>query len=179
MRAVPERLNPSLRAMAPPDLELIAEWLPQPHVARWYLAGSTIEREIGDLRRCACGEEPTHALTVLVDGRPVGWCQWYRCDDYPDHAAGVEAAPGDVGIDYAIGDPACIGRGVGTALIAALVDHVRRKHALAGVVADPDAANLASRRVLEKNGFMLVKEGPIRTEPTDATLAVYRLPPRG
>src|SRR5579884_669015 len=95
--AVPERRSVSLRAMALPDLQLIAGWLGQPHVARWYLAGSTVERELGDLRRCITGEEPTRALMVLEVGRAIGWCQWYLCRHYPDHAAAVGAAPGDIG----------------------------------------------------------------------------------
>ncbi len=163
--------------MALSDLELVAGWLGQPHVARWYLAGSTVERELGDLRRSITGEEPARALMVLEDARAIGWCQWYLCRDYPDHAAAVGAAPGDIGIDYAIGDPTRVGRGMGTALIAALVDHVRRSYPSAGVVADPESANLASRRALERNSFALVMEGPVSTEPTDAVMAVYRLPP--
>jgi aminoglycoside 6'-N-acetyltransferase len=164
--------------MAAADLELVAKWLVEPHVARWYLAGSTLEREIEDLYRCISAEEPTHALTVLEDEEAIGWCQWYLCGDYPDHAAAVDAAPGDVGIDYAIGDPTRIGRGVGTRLLAVLVEHVRREYPAAGVVADPEATNVASRRALEKNGFTLLKEGPIPTEAA-TVMAIYRLaPPR-
>jgi predicted acetyltransferase len=39
----------------------------------------------------------------------------------------------------------------------------------------PDAANTASRRVLEKNGFELVEIRPVATEPSDAPIAIYRL----
>jgi hypothetical protein len=34
---------------------------------------------------------------------------------------------------------------------------------------------MASRRVLEKNGFELVAVRPVATEPTDASMAIYRL----
>lgn len=156
------------------DLMLVERWLGEAHVARWYLAGSTVDQELDDLRRCVAGTEPTHVLLVVEDGRPVGWCQWYRRDDYPEHAAGVGAEPGDVGIDYAIGEPDRVGRGVGTELVQALVDAVAADLPLAGIVADPDASNLASRRVLEKAGFILVQEGPIPSEPTTTVMAVYR-----
>jgi GNAT superfamily N-acetyltransferase len=146
-------------------------------VGLWFLAGTTLDKEIDDLRECVAGTEPTEALVVLDDGRMIGWCQWYLCDSYPDHSAGVGAAPGDVGIDYAIGDSATVGHGVGTALIAALVRHVRQRHHDAGVIADPDAANVASRRVLERNGFELLSVRPAPSEPTDAPVAIYRLPP--
>lgn len=167
----------TLRPMHPADLGLVERWLGEPHVARWYVADSTVARELDDLRRCVSGNEPTHVLLVVEAGRPVGWCQWYRCDDYPDHAVAVGAEPGDVGIDYAVGEPDRVGRGVGTALVQALVDRIAADVPGAGMVADPDAANLGSRRVLEKAGFRLVREGPVSSEPPDAVMAVYRRPP--
>jgi aminoglycoside 6'-N-acetyltransferase len=168
----------TLRSMRAEDLELVTVWLGRPHVARWYLAGSTLERELDELRQSVVGEQPTHALVVLEGGRPIGWCQWYLCSDYPDHADGVGAEPGDVGLDFAIGDPARTGKGVGTRLIAALIAHVRQRQPPRGLIADPEAANVASRRVLEKNGFRLVREGAVESERTAATMAVYRLGPR-
>ena len=93
------------------DLEQVRIWLGLPHVARSYLAGSTLEQELDGLRQCIAREQPTYALMVLERGRPVGWCQWYVCADYPDHAAGVGAEPGDIGLDFAIGDPARVSKG--------------------------------------------------------------------
>lgn len=162
------------------DLALVDAWLHHPEVARWYLTGSSAADELDDLRRCIEGLERAEALVVLEDGSPIGWCQWYACADYPEHAAGVGAEPGDVGIDYAIGDPSRHGTGLGTALVAELVAHVRRLRPGAGLIADPESANTASRRVLEKNGFALVGERPVESEPTDAPMALYRLaPPTG
>jgi len=159
------------------DLALVEVWLREPRVARWYLAGSTMERELEELRAAMSGDEPTHALIVLRGGTPIGWCQWYLCADHPDHADAIGAQPGDIGLDYALGEPASIGHGTGTAMIAALVAHIRQRHPAAGLMADPEASNVASRRVLEKNGFELLREGPVRSELVDATMAVYRLAP--
>ena len=159
-------------------MSLVETWLRDPEVARWYLVASTVEAELDDLRQCIGGDEQTEALIVADPSGPIGWCQWYLCDDYPDHAAGVGADPGDARIDYAIADPASRGRGVGTALIAALVTYIRQRHPQAGVIADPEASNVASRRVLEKNGFQLRGERPVVSEPTSAPMAIYRLPPR-
>jgi RimJ/RimL family protein N-acetyltransferase len=168
---------PSLRSMRIGDLELVRLWLGEPHVARWYLSASTLEQELEDLRQSVVGDQPTSALIVVESEREIGWCQWYRCADYPEHAAGVGARPEDIGIDYAIGDPGSVGRGLGTALIAALVQHVRRRHPGCGVIADPEVGNTASRRILEKNGFVLLDERQVESEPTDAMMAIYRLAP--
>ena len=70
-----------------------------------------------------------------------------------------------------------IGKGVGTSLIAALIAYVTARRPATGFMADPEAGNLASRRVLEKNGFELVREGTLPSEPTAATMAIYRLRP--
>jgi GNAT superfamily N-acetyltransferase len=164
--------------MAAADLDLVRSWLSEPGVAQWYLTGSSVEDEVGDLRRCIDGDEPTEALIVTTEeSRPIGWCQWYLCRDYPEHAAGIGAPPEDVGIDYAIGDPTRRGHGEGTELIAALVTYVRQRHPNAGVIADPEASNGASRRVLEKNLFQLLAERPVASEPTQAPMAIYRRSP--
>ncbi len=160
------------------DLPAIGAWLALPHVARWWTAGTTAEAELAEYRhRVSDGADPaTIMLMVLRDDVPVGWCEWYRWADYPAEAAEMGARDGDAGIDYAIGDPECVGRGLGTELIAALVAEVRRQQPGAGIMADPDAANTASRRVLEKNGFELVAVRPVATEPGDTPMAIYRLP---
>ena len=158
------------------DLDLVAGWLAQPHVARWYLAGSTTACEIDDLARAVRGEQPVHALVVTEDEAPVGWCQWYRGSDDPDWAADVGAGPDDVGIDYAIGVPHFVGRGLGTDLVAHLVRAARHEVPGCAVVSDPDARNTASRRVLEKNGFALVARKVLPSEHSDDPMAVYRLP---
>lgn len=169
--------DPTLRAMREADLDLISAWMGEPHIAKWYLSGSTLEQELDDLRKCVTGEELTHALVVVENCRDVGWCQWYRCADYPEHGAAVGAEPDDVGFDYAVGDPGRIAQGLGTALIAAVVAHIAQRHPRAGLIADPEAANLASRRVLEKNGFVLQGERVLATERSNAPMAIYRLPP--
>jgi RimJ/RimL family protein N-acetyltransferase len=165
-----------LRPMEPGDLALVERWLAEPHVAHWYLAGSSLEAELEDIRLSAAGAHEVHMSLVFLDGEPVGWCQWYRCDVDPVWAAEIGAEPDDCGIDYAIGEAARVGGGTGTELIAALVGLVRAARPGCGIVADPDARNAASRRVLEKNGFGLVAVKAMASEPTDDPMAVYRLP---
>jgi aminoglycoside 6'-N-acetyltransferase len=159
-----------LRAMAADDLPLVASWLREPHVARWWLADITAEAELEQLseRVSGTGDQATQMLTILErgrhtgdGGRRIGWCQWYPCLAYPAEADALGAPAGDCGIDYAIGEPAAVRRGLGTQLIAALVD--------------PDARNAASRRILERNGFSLIAVRAIGSERNDHPIAIYRL----
>lgn len=168
-----------LRPMGESDLEIVESWLRAPHVARWWLAHSSFETEFGSIRARMLGEADlaTHMLIVTEHDRPIGWAQWYRWADYPTESAAIGALPGEVGIDYAIGDPAAVGRHVGTEMIAALVRHVRLGHPNAGILIGPAAENLPSRRVLERNGFQLVAVRPVSTETTNAPIAIYRLTP--
>ena len=164
-----------LRAMRSEDLAMVEHWLAAPHVARWYLAGSSLEREIGDVRDSVDGRQPVHALVVVRGESAIGWCQWYLCEVDPAWAADVGAGPGYVGIDYAIGEPALIGQGVGKQLVGDLVRRVRAELPGCTVLSDPEDRNTASRRVLEKNGFALVAVRSLPSEPTDDPVAIYRL----
>jgi aminoglycoside 6'-N-acetyltransferase len=139
-----------LRPLVADDLPFVAGWLRQPHVARWWLAGTTAEAELDEVaaRVAESASSATRLLAILERSRHdletpvcIGWCQWYAYDAYPAEADAIGARAGDCGIDYAIGDPAAIGRGLGTELIAALVGEVRRYHPGCGVIADPDATN--------------------------------------
>jgi aminoglycoside 6'-N-acetyltransferase len=164
--------------MTEADLPAVEAWLRLPHVARWWTPNTTAEAEIAKYReRVRDHTKPvTHILMIIMDGAPVGWCQWYLWADYPAQGEAVGAHHGDIGIDYAIGDPAQIGRSVGTMLIGTLVTQIRRGHPGAGILTTPEGANTASRRVLEKNGFHLVAVRPVATEVRNTPMAIYRLP---
>ena len=168
----------TLRPMTLVDLTAVEIWLRAPHVARWWTPESTAAEALETLRAHLFeerAESATKLCMVLLAGEAVGWCQWYRWGDYPDEAKAVDARDGEVGADYAIGVPDLLGRGFGTAMIAALVAEVRRHHPGAGLVIAPEAANIPSRRILEKNGFRLESVRALATEPHDRPMAVYRL----
>ena len=46
----------TLRPMRPEDLALVEQWLGEPHVARWYLAGSSLEAELEDIGLSVSGD---------------------------------------------------------------------------------------------------------------------------
>jgi aminoglycoside 6'-N-acetyltransferase len=156
--------------MTAADLPLARRWLGEPHVARWWT--EPLDEQLADFELALAGADPTVLSIALVDGRPVGLLQWYRWSDYPQ-AAEYGAGPDDVGLDYLIGDPGDVGRGLGTALIAAAVAQIARVRPTSALLVSVDATNLASRGVLENNGFVLVDERDIPSEPEPLS-ALYR-----
>ncbi|NUW44825.1 GNAT family N-acetyltransferase [Nonomuraea rhodomycinica] len=164
------------------DFPLLGRWLAQPHVARWWnheTSPEAVERDFGPAAR---GEEPSEDLLVLLDGRPLGLVQRCRLADYPRYAAelsGVVEVPGGaMSIDYLIGEPELTGRGLGPAMIRAVVAATWADHPGATAVVVPVvAANRASWRALEKAGLRRVGEGELEPDNPvdDPAHYVYRI----
>jgi RimJ/RimL family protein N-acetyltransferase len=155
------------RGLVREDLALLAGWIGQPHVKRWFPEPATVaavELEYGGQLR---GDDRIRVFIVELDGRPAGMIQAYRVEDFRDDAESSTAdwdAEGCVGIDYLIGEADLTGRGLGTAMIELFIETVLRglfPGAIA-VVADPEPANLASISALRGLGFRehrIVREG--------------------
>ncbi|MGW5053843.1 GNAT family N-acetyltransferase [Actinokineospora sp. NPDC004072] len=145
------------RRVAPADFPLLARWLAQPHVHRWWYHEFTpeaVERDFGPATR---GEEPGEDWLVSVDGTPVALFQRCRVADYAedfDQLAAVVPTPVEtVTLDYLIGDPELTGKGLGTRLIRWAVERTWADFPQAPVIIIPiAAANRASWRALEKAG---------------------------
>ena len=161
----------TLRAMGRGDLPDVARWRAQEHVARWWAADGepTLEAVTAHYGPAIDGMESTRMWVAEVNGRSVGFCQDYRISDHPEFAALVPD-PGAVGVDYAVGEPAVVGRGVGTALLWAWLLSARRRYRdVATYFSAPDHRNAASLRVLAKVGFT---EGTWFDEPqSDGSVA--------
>jgi aminoglycoside 6'-N-acetyltransferase len=170
------------RPLAADDLPLLARWLAEPGVARWWNHDSSADGVARDFGPSVRGEEPGEDLVVHLDGRPVGLVQRSVISDYPEDLAElaglVEVPDGAVELDYLIGDPALRGRGLGTRMIAALVEDTWRTHPQAPAVIVPVvAANVASWRAVEKAGLRRVAEAEMAPDnPVDGPLHyVYRV----
>ena len=172
----------TFRRLEVTDFPLLGRWLAQPHVARWWsheTSSAAVERDFGPVAR---REEPSEDLLALLDGEPVGLVQRSRLADYPDYLAEFEAIvavpPDAVTIDYLIGEQGRAGHGLGSRMIAAVVDATWRDHPQApAVVVAVTAANAASWRALEKAGFTRVGSGEMEPDnPVDDHLHhVYRV----
>jgi aminoglycoside 6'-N-acetyltransferase len=175
----------SFRPLAADDLPKLAEWLGAPHVKEWWLEPddlASVERRYLPMVQ---GLDTTEGFIVLLDGSPVGYIQRYRLADEPEWRRtvavavdGLEAA----GIDYLIGDPSMVGRGLGAAAIGGFVAELwEGLEDIRVVVVAVQQLNLPSWHALERVGFDRVWAGQLDTDdPGDqgpAFLYVRSRPP--
>lgn len=150
----------SFRPMTPVDLPLAQAWLALPHLQPWWKPD-----DLGEIRAAVLGDEPVEPWILVVDRIDAGYFQVYDVGADPEYAVACATAgvvPGTAGIDYLVGDPRLTGRGIGTLAIARFVaDVVLGRAPWPAVSAGPHPRNVASIRVLEKNGFRLA--GDIET----------------
>lgn len=151
------------------DFPMLGWWLEQPHVARWWCHDWSPEGVERDFGPAVDGADPTCLWVCELDGDPIGLVQSYRIEDYPEYAAElapvISLAPEVVSIDYLIGRPDLVGRGVGSRMLdeaSALV--FQRFPAAPSIVVPVSAANAGSWRALEKAGFRRVAEGELQPD---------------
>lgn len=145
----------ALRPMTRGDLPQVAAWRQQDHVRRWWDGDGdpTLEGVTAAYGAAIDGMTPTRMWVVEVNGRSVGFVQDYRVRDYPDFAL-LTPDPDAVGVDYAIGEPEWVGRGLGSRMLWAWMLRTRRRFGdVTSYFAAPDHRNESSLRILDKVGF--------------------------
>ena len=145
----------ALRPMGRGDLPDVVRWRCAEHVSTWFHDSepATLDSVTERYGPRIDGIAATRMWVIEVNGRSVGLVQDYRLADHPDFVVPV-ADPDAVGVDYLVGEPTWVGRGIATrALWAWLGRTTRRYPDLAVCFAAPDHRNAASLRVLEKVGF--------------------------
>lgn len=101
----------------------------------------------------------TFLVVETRTGRVIGDCGWY----------GPPREDGEVEIGYGLAAPSR-GRGSGTQAVGLLVRWVREQPGVRRVVAEVEATNVPSRRVLERSGFV--------PDTSDGAMVRYVLPVR-
>ncbi|HJQ90718.1 MAG TPA: GNAT family N-acetyltransferase [Acidimicrobiia bacterium] len=154
------------------DFPLLAEWLSQPHVSRWWRHDPTPTAVEADFGPAVDGTDPTEVILALANDQPIGLMQSYRLGDHPTWLTALNVVnphEDSVGIDYLIGDPAATGRGLGTAMIRQFVDMLWSEYPDApAVVVAVNQDNIASWRTLEKGGFRRIWSGTLKSDdPSD------------
>ncbi|WP_218025880.1 GNAT family N-acetyltransferase [Nocardia miyunensis] len=161
------------RRLTAADFPLLCGWLAQPHVHRWWNHEFTPEAVERDFGPCMRGEEPGEDLLIFADAEPIGLIQRCRLTDFPEYLEDLvklitvptEAAS----LDYFIGDPERVGRGLGSAMIRAMIAATWLEYPLADRIIVPvAAANRPSWRALEKAGMRRIAQGPMTPDsPAD------------
>jgi aminoglycoside 6'-N-acetyltransferase len=142
----------AFRRLTREDLPLLRRWHASEHVRAWW--GELDEAEYFD------PDEPVDRFVALLDGQPVGTIQCYRWSDFPDEARVVGGRPGELGLDYLLGEAELIGRGLGPAMLRSfLTQEALRDEAASAIRIDVAEANRRSWRCLEKLGFERVASG--------------------
>jgi aminoglycoside 6'-N-acetyltransferase len=163
----------SFRGMAEGDLPVVAAWLREAHVQRWWKDPAPDNVEAKYLPRIN-GTEPTEMLIILWNGREIGIIQRYRMRDHPDWERSLASTGltfrSAAGIDYAIGVRDLVGRGIGSAVVAAFSGEVFARYPdVDQIVVTPQEANRASCRVLEKAGYRRAWTGMLDSnDPSDS-----------
>jgi aminoglycoside 6'-N-acetyltransferase len=156
----------AFRPLRRDDFSSLLRWQSMPHVEAWWHQRLDLDGLEAMYGPRIDGAEPTHVFVIEVRGRAIGWIQWYRWSDYPDHAARLGAEPGTAGIDLAVGEPDLIGLGLGPrAIVAFLERFVFADPSITACVSDPETRNTRSRRAFEKAGFVTERSVCLPGEP--------------
>ena len=147
----------SFRALGRSDFPLLQKWLAAPHVAVWWnepFDRASLEAKYGP---AIDGNEPIHVYLMEREKVAVGWIQWYRWRDFPEHGIQVGADQMSAGIDLAIGEIEMTGRGLGPAVIQEFATHyIFTNRDVCAIVADPSTRNARSVSAFRKAGFEIV-----------------------
>lgn len=172
----------SFQRLSRDDFPLLAGWLAQPHVQRWWNHDNSLQAIEADFGATVDGIDPTDIYIVSSGDRPFGLVQWYLFSDNPgyiDELAALVQVPRDaLSMDYFVGEPRMLRQGWGAAMLRASLVMIWREYPAAPLVVVPvSAANEASWRVLERSGLRRVAEGPLAPDnPIDGSAHfVYRV----
>jgi aminoglycoside 6'-N-acetyltransferase len=114
----------AFRRLEEVDFPLLAAWLAEPHVHRFYQKRPIALEEVArEYESPARGQEPTICSLAEIGGAPFAYLQCYRNADYPEWADLIGAADG-ISAALFIGDPACLHRGLGQAALSEYLGQV-------------------------------------------------------
>lgn len=161
LTAVPEV---TLRLMTEGDLAMLYEWLHRPHIVEWW-GGEEARPSLEDVRQhylpSVLAEEGVTPYIAMIGTQPMGYAQSYVAMGSGDGWWEEETDPGVRGIDQSLASAADLNKGLGTALVQALVRHLFSDPSVTQIQTDPSPDNHRAIRCYEKAGF--VRHGVIAT----------------
>ncbi|TVY11457.1 GNAT family N-acetyltransferase [Paenibacillus cremeus] len=148
----------SVRRLTEKDAQLLVQWLNNPEVLQYY-EGRDRPHDADKVREHFYAEgEPVSRCIVLYAGKAIGYIQFYPISDMEYSVYGYDPQRDEVyGMDQFIGETSYWNRGIGTALIRAMVHYITNTIGATRVVMDPQAWNKRALACYEKCGFRKVK----------------------
>lgn len=147
-----------LRPFQPEDIEHLKIWLNKDYIKDFF---GEPEEWITEIVDNSLGLDWVYYYIVEYNNAPIGFTQYYETHKAPDGDWSSEPE-GTVGIDYLIGDESLLSKGLGYLIIQTLIDEIKLKEKYKYIIADPNLNNIASIKVLEKNGFEFKNKGLYR-----------------
>lgn len=141
------------------DYRQLLAWRRAPHVrAVWdeddepEFSLAAIETEYGPATRPG---DPSTATFIQLDGRPIGYLQFYPWSAYTEAARAMSITPdeGVWGLDIFIGEPELIGLGYGSRAVDLLCRHLSATYAATRVALLTAVDNVRAQRAYEKAGM--------------------------
>ena len=147
----------------PADIRLLVSWQAEPHVREWWDPDEPPPSfdEVGEkYGRRAHPTSPIVPCMIELDGRPIGYVQFYQWSSLPDEVAAMALPTGErsFGLDILIGEPDLVGAGIGSRAVALLCRHLARDRGGHEVLLTTELTNTRAHRSFEKAGFVKIKD---------------------
>ncbi len=109
----------------------------------------TVKEALDDYEKTQAPDACSFGQTIYVDGKYVGdvWCYCIDLTDEPNCM-----------ISYCIFEPKFWSNGIATAAVGMFIENIREKYGVKTIGAFTYSHNIASIKVLEKNGFSVQEE---------------------
>ncbi|MCE3238005.1 MAG: Streptomycin 3-adenylyltransferase [Gammaproteobacteria bacterium] len=154
------------------DLDLLCEWLNQPHVLEWWNDHLT-PAEIKQKYRNRINDTVVCPYIVSLHNKPIGFIQYYWASKV-GNGWWPNENDSTVGIDQFIGDENFIDKGYGTAMIKEFVHFLFQNLAITKIITEADPNNHRARCCYQKVGF--IEQGEINTPDGKSILLIFKKP---
>lgn len=164
-------MNITFQPLAISHFPLLLQWLETPHVKAWWdqdvnWTPKLIEQKFGSYvhqikhskLKNKLTEKPTYAYIISCDEIPIGYIQYYNKYDFSHEQEYemIELSENCGAIDWYIGEPNFIGKGIGSKALSMFLDNYifpKFDH----VFVDSESKNTGAIKAYEKVGFKEIK----------------------
>ncbi len=140
------------------NLPLLHDWLQRPHVREWWGDPGSLREVTAHYLPCTQPGATTRAWIAHLGTEPIGFIQDYVVIDSGDGWWENETDPGARGIDQYLANPEQLGRGLGSAMVAAFVRQLFADPSVTQIQTDPSPHNLRAIRSYQRAGFVADRE---------------------